>query len=89
MRFKFDVMLPLSHLQLTKPPRWLRDTAFASHAGDRDSIPGRGRPKSLKQVGTRIRHGYGNLRITIDFLLINHLVFYAVSTEFQPYLYNS
>ena len=28
------------------PVRWRRGRAFASHAGDRGSIPGRDRPKS-------------------------------------------
>ena len=32
------------------PPRWRSGRAFASHAGGRVSIPGRDRPKSLKQV---------------------------------------
>ena len=31
-------------------PRWRRGIAFASHAGDRSSIPSRDRPKSFKQV---------------------------------------
>ena len=35
-----------------KPPWWRRGRAFASHAGDRGSIPGRDGPKSLKQVVT-------------------------------------
>ena len=34
------------------PPRWGSDTAFASHAEYRASIPGRERPKSFKQVVT-------------------------------------
>ena len=33
-----------------RPPRWRRGKAFASHAVDRGSIPGRERPNSLKQV---------------------------------------
>ena len=37
-----------------KPPRWLSGRAFASHAGDRGSIPGRVRPKLLKQVLTAL-----------------------------------
>ena len=35
-----------------RPPRWRRGSAFAWHAGDRGSILGRDRPKSLKQVMT-------------------------------------
>ena len=38
--------------QCYKPPRWLSGRAFASCAGDRGLIPGRDRPKSLKQVVT-------------------------------------
>ena len=34
------------------PPRWRRGRAFASHAGDRGSIPSGDRPKSKKQVAT-------------------------------------
>ena len=34
------------------PVRWLGCKAFTSHAGDRGSIPGRNRPKLLKQVVT-------------------------------------
>ena len=32
--------------------RWCRGRAFASHSVDRGSIPGRDRPKSLKQEVT-------------------------------------
>ena len=39
-------------LKLKVPPRWLTGRAFASHAGDRGSIPGRNRPTSLKQAVT-------------------------------------
>ena len=35
---------------ILQSPRWLSGRAFASHAGDRGSIPGRNRPKSLKQA---------------------------------------
>ena len=38
--------------QGTSMPEWRRsDRAFASHVGDRGSIPGQDRPKLLKQVG--------------------------------------
>ena len=36
----------------SKPPRWRKGRSFASHTGDRGSIPGRDKPKSLKQVMT-------------------------------------
>ena len=39
-------------LSVPTPPRWRNVRAFASHAGDRGSIPGRDRPNSLKQVVT-------------------------------------
>ena len=37
-----------------KPPWWLSGRAFASHAGDHGSIPGRDRPKLLKHVLTAL-----------------------------------
>ena len=40
------------HFTKIKPPQWLKGRAFASFAGNRGSIPGRDRPKSLKQVVT-------------------------------------
>ena len=36
----------LQGICLQLPPRWRRGRAFASHAGERGSIPGRDRPKS-------------------------------------------
>ena len=39
--------------------RWLCGRSFASHAGDRDSISGRDRPKLLKQVVTTPRPNAG------------------------------
>ena len=37
-------------------PRWRKGRAFASHAGDRGSIPGRDRPKSNKRPLGHITH---------------------------------
>ena len=37
---------------MIEPPRWRRGRAFASHAGDRGSIPGRDRPKTVVKTGS-------------------------------------
>ena len=41
-----------SHLQMLLPPRSRRGRAFALHAGDRGSIPGRDNMSRKKQVVT-------------------------------------
>ena len=57
-KFKIYDMKVLQYHQRVKkrscitPPRWRRGRALASHAGERGSIPGRDKPKSLKQVVT-------------------------------------
>ena len=43
-----------SEPSLLKPPRWFNSRAFAWHAWNRGSIPGRDRPMSLKQVVTSL-----------------------------------
>ena len=43
----------ISNSKLYVSPRWLSGRAFDFHARDRDSIPSRYRPKSLKQVVTK------------------------------------
>ena len=60
-------MKSVQHKHVCLPPRWRTGRAFASHAGDRDSIPDRDRPKSLKQVVTvRLPNARQQVRVSAN-----------------------
>ena len=51
-RKNYAVWVLINTFNFKLPLLWRSGRAFTSHAGDRCSIPGRDRPKSLKQVVT-------------------------------------